>query len=71
MPEARALLRDLTEHATQREFVYAHEWRPCDLVMWDNRVIDASRAGATTPSEVRDMHRTTISDVAPTLEQAA
>ncbi len=27
MPEARALLRDLTEHATQREFVHAHKWR--------------------------------------------
>ena len=38
VPEARAFLRDLTEHATQRKFVYAHVWRPCDLVMWDNRV---------------------------------
>src|SRR5258708_16963398 len=37
VPEARALLRDLIEHATQRQFVYAHEWRQCDLVMWDNR----------------------------------
>ena len=27
MPEARAFLRDLAEHATQRQFVYAHEWR--------------------------------------------
>ena len=38
VPEARALLRDLTEHATQREFVHAHVWQPHDLVMWDNRV---------------------------------
>ena len=30
-------LRDLTEHATQREFVYSHSWGPYDLVMWDNR----------------------------------
>jgi alpha-ketoglutarate-dependent taurine dioxygenase len=37
IPEARMFLRDLTEHATQREFVYAHSWRPHDLVMWDNR----------------------------------
>src|SRR6185369_8992461 len=27
MPEARGYLRDLVEHATQREFVYAHKWR--------------------------------------------
>ena len=37
VPEARAFLRDLTEHATQRKFVYAHTWKPDDLVMWDNR----------------------------------
>src|SRR5579872_2188584 len=30
MPEARAVLRDLVEHATQREFVYVHRWRPFD-----------------------------------------
>src|SRR6204780_1802404 len=38
VPEARAFLRELTEHATQRQFVYAHEWRQWALVMWDNRV---------------------------------
>ena len=27
MPEARILLRDLTEHATQPRFVYVHRWR--------------------------------------------
>src|SRR5437016_4746262 len=37
VPEARMFLRDLTEHATQREFVYSHAWKPGDLVMWDNR----------------------------------
>src|SRR5262249_30666867 len=36
IPEARMFLRDLMEHATQREFVYSHEWRVGDLVMWDN-----------------------------------
>ncbi len=28
IPEARSFLRDLTEHATQREFVYSHVWKP-------------------------------------------
>ena len=37
MPDGRLLLRDLMEHATQREFVYRHAWRAGDLVMWDNR----------------------------------
>ena len=70
VPEARALLRDLNEHATQREFVHAHQWRQFDLVMWDNRVV-MHRGRRYDSAEVRDMHRTTISDVAPTLEQAA
>ncbi len=70
VPEARALLRDLIEHATQRRFVYAHVWRQWDLVMWDNRVT-MHRARPFDPAAVRDMHRTTVADSAPTLEQAA
>ncbi|MDE2007462.1 MAG: TauD/TfdA family dioxygenase [Rhodospirillales bacterium] len=70
MPEARAYLRDLTEHATERRFVYAHVWRQWDLVMWDNRVT-MHRARPFDAREVRDMHRTTVADSAPTLEQAA
>ena len=26
-------------HATQRQFVYVHRWRPGDLVIWDNGVL--------------------------------
>ena len=33
----RALIEELTEHATQPRFVYAHKWQPDDLVMWDDR----------------------------------
>lgn len=36
LPEGRLLLRELIEHATQREFVYRHQWRMGDLVIWDN-----------------------------------
>jgi alpha-ketoglutarate-dependent 2,4-dichlorophenoxyacetate dioxygenase len=36
---ARLLLAELLEHATQRELVYRHAWRPGDLVMWDNRCV--------------------------------
>ena len=37
VPEGRLMLRDLIEHATQRQFVYRHSWRVGDLVIWDNR----------------------------------
>ena len=35
--DGRLLLLDLTAHATQRQFVYRHEWHVGDLVIWDNR----------------------------------
>lgn len=34
--KGRALLKQLTDHATQRQFVYSHKWRMDDLVMWNN-----------------------------------
>lgn len=70
VPEARMLIRDLTEHATQREFVHAHVWRQHDLVMWDNRAT-MHRARRYDASQVRDMRRTTVSDEVSTLEQVA
>jgi alpha-ketoglutarate-dependent 2,4-dichlorophenoxyacetate dioxygenase len=69
LPEARLLLRDLTEHATQREFVYSHKWQVDDLVMWDNRQT-MHRGRAYPASEVRDVRRTTIAGDASTVEQA-
>ena len=70
IPEARMFLRDLTEHATRPEFVYSHEWRPYDLVMWDNRQT-MHRARRFDRNEVRDVRRTTLAGDAPTVEQIA
>ena len=70
VPEARMFLRDLTEHATQREFVYSHSWRPFDLVMWDNRVT-MHRGRRFDRSEVRDVRRTTLAGDVATIEQVA
>jgi alpha-ketoglutarate-dependent 2,4-dichlorophenoxyacetate dioxygenase len=68
IPEGRMFLRDLTEHATQREFVYSHEWRLNDLVMWDNRQT-MHRARRFDRNEVRDVRRTTLGGDAPLIEQ--
>ena len=70
MPEARALLRDLTEQATQPQFVYVHKWRQYDLVIWDNRQA-MHRVRRFDESEIRDMRRTTVAGDAPTVEQVA
>jgi alpha-ketoglutarate-dependent 2,4-dichlorophenoxyacetate dioxygenase len=69
VPEARVLLMDLMEHATQREFVYTHRWRVGDLTMWDNRCT-MHRAREYDEMQVRDMHRTTVSDGMPTVPDA-
>ena len=68
MPEARILLRDLNEHATQPKFVYVHRWRPGDLVMWDNRQM-MHRVRRYDESQPRDMRRTTVAGTAATVEQ--
>jgi alpha-ketoglutarate-dependent 2,4-dichlorophenoxyacetate dioxygenase len=70
VPEARAFLRDLTEHATQCAFVYTHHWRPFDLVMWDNRTT-MHRVRRYDNSKPRDMRRTTVAGNAPTVAQVA
>ena len=71
MPEARAYLRDLIEHATQRDFVHVHEWRLHDLVIWDNRQTMHRVRRFDDANEIRDMRRTTIAGDAPTATQVA
>jgi alpha-ketoglutarate-dependent 2,4-dichlorophenoxyacetate dioxygenase len=70
MPEARAFIRDLVEHATRREFTYAHTWRQWDLVMWDNRQV-MHRVTRFDETQVRDMRRTTVAGDGLTVAQAA
>jgi alpha-ketoglutarate-dependent 2,4-dichlorophenoxyacetate dioxygenase len=70
MPEARMLLRELNEHATQPRFVYVHRWRLDDLVIWDNRQT-MHRVRRYDESQPRDMRRTTVAGDAPTVAQAA
>ena len=68
IPEARMFLRDLTEFATKERFVYAHDWRVNDLVIWDNRTT-MHRARRFDRNEVRDVRRTTLAGDVATIEQ--
>src|SRR6516225_3098727 len=70
VPKARLLLRDLTEHATQPEFVYVHKWTVHDLVMWDNRQT-MHRVRRYDQSQPRDMRRATVAGTQPTVDQDA
>ena len=57
--EGRALLNGLLEWATRPDFVYRHEWRVGDLVIWDNRGA-LHRALPYDSDSPREMHRTTL-----------
>ncbi|MEM7406452.1 MAG: TauD/TfdA family dioxygenase [Pseudomonadota bacterium] len=68
-PEAMAFIRDLMEHATQREFVYIHAWQPDDLVIWDNRCTMHRVRSFDDLTHRRDMRRTTTRGEGPTVSQ--
>ena len=63
VPEARAFVRDLTEHATQSRFVYSHKWLVGDLVMWDNRTVMHRATRFDDLKEVRDLRRTSLKGI--------
>ena len=71
MPDAegRALIDELIEHATRRQFVYTHRWRVNDLVMWDDRCTMHRGTAFDDLHFRRDVQRATVSDVANTCEQ--
>ncbi len=64
--EGRARIEALEAHATADRFVYRHQWRAGDLLMWDNRCLlhraDPNFDAARHP---RVMHRTCLRGTAP------
>jgi alpha-ketoglutarate-dependent 2,4-dichlorophenoxyacetate dioxygenase len=68
--DGRLLLYDLNLHATRPEFVYRHQWRIGDLVIWDNR--DTMHRGRPhDETRPRDLRRATTLDTSSTLDEAA
>ena len=61
--EGRILLRELMEHATQRRFVYAHAWRPGDLVIWDNLATMHRATAFDDAQHKRELRRVTTLDL--------
>ena len=63
VPEGRLMLRDLIEHATQPEFVYRHQWRVGDLVIWDNRCTMHRARPFEDTRHRRELRRVTTLDI--------
>ena len=58
--EAWPLIEELAAHATQERFVYYHQWRVGDLVMWDEQATMHRAAGDSRAEERRIMLRTIV-----------
>ncbi len=58
--ESEGLLKYLFAHSTRPEFVYRHDWRLNDVVMWDNRCTVHFAPADYDPAELRDMWRSTL-----------
>ena len=64
--EGKVLLEELTEFATQERFIYAHQWRAGDLVMWDNRcLMHRATSNYDMDRHRRVMHRTVLKGTVP------
>ena len=61
--ESDALLDALWAHIDAHDFTWAHDWRPGDLVIWDNRCT-LHRRGPLDPALRRHMHRAQVKDTA-------
>ncbi len=57
--KACALIEDLMAFATQPQFVFAHKWRPGDVLIWDNLATLHRATEFDDLKVVRDVRRTT------------
>ena len=58
--ESQPLLKYLCQHATRHEFVYRHQWRANDILMWDNRCTMHIALADFDQTQRRHMERTTV-----------
>ncbi|MEP4885592.1 MAG: TauD/TfdA family dioxygenase, partial [Alphaproteobacteria bacterium] len=65
---SETLLDRVWEHCDQAAFTYRHQWRPGDLLMWDNRCVMHRRDPFDAQAR-RIMHRTQLKGDTP--EEAA
>ncbi len=63
--EAEALVAALADHIVKPAFIYRHQWRPGDLLMWDNCTVQHRAIQDYDLPQRRLMHRTTMGGSAP------
>jgi alpha-ketoglutarate-dependent taurine dioxygenase len=56
----QALLKELLEHSIRDEFVYHHQWRKGDMLIWDNRAAMHRANFDYDPQELRLLYRVLV-----------
>lgn len=62
--ETQEILGELWHRATDPAHVWFQEWKPGDMLMWDNRCL-MHRRDSFDPNAIRLMHRTTVEGERP------
>jgi len=63
--EAEALIAALADHIVKPAFIYRHQWRAGDLLMWDNCTVQHRAIQDYDLPQRRLMHRTTMGGSVP------
>jgi taurine dioxygenase len=63
--EAEALIAALADHIVKPAFIYRHQWRPGDLLLWDNCTVQHRAIQDYDLPHRRLMHRTTMGGAVP------
>jgi taurine dioxygenase len=63
--EALPLLNELLAFGTQNSFEYRHEWRPGDLLLWDNRCVLHKANGDYDMEQTRYLYRVMLQGSVP------
>jgi len=58
--ESQALLQDLLERAVRPEYIYRHQWRKGDMLIWDNRAAMHRAFFDYGPEEYRLLYRVLV-----------
>ena len=68
--ESQEIIEEIVSFATGPRFVYTHEWRPGDVIFWDNRSAMHRVLPFDEERHRRRMHRTTLKGDRPYLASA-
>jgi len=62
---AEGLIAALADHIVKPAFIYRHQWRVGDLLMWDNCMVQHRAIQDYDLPQRRVMHRTTMGGSVP------